>query len=77
MADNSGADMVIENTRHEASYNTLRSKLATDGVPGTAIGTQVSLDVAGANDTTLISGSVELVSRRHLLFITKALSDTL
>ena len=63
LADNSGADMVIENTRHEASYNTLRvQKLATDGVPGTAIGTQVSLDVAGANDTTLISGSVELVS---------------
>ena len=55
--------MVIENTRHEASHNTLRvQKLATDGVPGTAIGSQVSLDVAGANDTTLISGSVELVS---------------
>ena len=63
LVDKSGADMVIENTRRESSYNTLRvQKLAADGVPGTAMGTQVSLDVAGANDTILISGSVELVS---------------
>ena len=62
LVDKSGADMVIENARRESGYDTLRvQKLAADGVPGTAMGTQVSLDGAGANDTILVSGSVSYV----------------
>ena len=63
LEDRSGRDILIENGRREAGYDTLRvQKLTADSQVSSRVGAVVNLGLSGGSDTALISGTVELVS---------------
>ena len=64
LTDRFGSDIVIENTRQQAGYDTLEvQKLVAEAdAGGPEVGAAVRLGLGGQSDTVLVSGAVELVS---------------
>jgi flagellin len=63
LTDRFGGDIVIENTRQRAGYDTLQvQKLVAQAGGGPEIGAAIGLGLEGESDTVLVSGAVELVS---------------
>ena len=63
LMDRNGKDISIENERAGATFNSLRvQKVGWAGGAEDAVGAAVSLDGSGANDTTIVSGSIKLLS---------------
>jgi flagellin-like hook-associated protein FlgL len=63
LTDRFGGDIVIENTRQRAGYDTLQvQKLVAQAGSVPEIGAAIGLGLDGELDTVLVSGAVELVS---------------
>jgi flagellin-like hook-associated protein FlgL len=63
LEDRSGKDISIENARVGATFNSLQvQKIGWAGSANDLVGTAVSLDGSGANDSTVVSGSIKLSS---------------